>query len=149
MVQLTGKQIEEIAGEIECGIDCYIHTETGEVVSIPNELLDEGVFRHELEKIEKYQESYLLIEPLDPHDSFKIMEDFTYTVEDEVMKERLQTALERPKPFANFRFDLDSSPELKKKWYEYKHQKCIEHVRLMLRFLSSETILDEEIDDEE
>jgi hypothetical protein len=141
MVQLSEKQIDQIADEIEQGLDCYIHKETGEIISIPDEQswdleCDDEVTDDLFENIEKDRESFILIEPIDSHESFRIMRDFTYTIDDEEVCRTLQTSLERPKPFANFRFDLDNYPDYKTKWYEYKHKVYVEHVKLMLKFVS-------------
>lgn len=154
MIQLTREQIENIAAEVELGMDCYVHIETGETISIPNEGnydLEGEPFQDELRKIKNNRKSYLLFEPMDSHDSFNIMSDFCYEVDDENFRDRLLTALERPKPFANFKFDLDSRPDYREKWYKYKHDAYVNYVKLMLETDSEEDIIqeDEDTDSEE
>jgi hypothetical protein len=152
MKQLTDKQIEEIASELELGMDCYIHKETCGLISVPNEMdhaefYDAGLYKDELREIRKNKKSYILIEPLDTGESFKLMRDFTYTLDDEKMRDKLQLSLERPKPFAKFRYALESGSEYTNMWYEFKSKEYIKYVKLMLRFASGETFIEEDDDE--
>jgi hypothetical protein len=43
--------------------------------------------------------------------------------------DRLEEALRRPKPFANFKFDIDNSGLYRQKWFDFKKLQMIEWVR--------------------
>jgi len=170
MVHLSNKQIEDIASELEVGMDCYIHKKTGKYISIPNELSfgtysdiydeedeeddddefgDDNPFKNDMKKINEDRKSYLYIVPMDSRESYKVMEDFTYTIDDDNVRNVLQKALNRPKPFANFKYDLDDFPDFRKKYFEFKSMRYIEYVKLFLEYESDdENIDDENIDDE-
>lgn len=60
------------------------------------------------------------IPQFESHQAFEWMEDFVETVEDEELRERLTVALERPKPFRNFRNVLDDDRRLQRKWRRFE-----------------------------
>lgn len=64
---------------------------------------------------------YLYIPPRLPKHSFYVMEMFVYTIEDFDIAEKFYNALERKKPFRNFKELLHEYPKLSEKWFKYKH----------------------------
>jgi hypothetical protein len=69
------------------------------------------------------------IEKMDSHESFRLMEKFIDTVDNVPVHDRLEEALRRPKPFANFKFDIDNSGLYRQKWFDFKKLQMIEWVR--------------------
>jgi len=66
-------------------------------------------------------DKYVAIEQLPPWESFKIMEAFTEAVEDKGLQLRLVQALERKKPFANFKNIIDNS-SVRQNWFEFRDE---------------------------
>jgi hypothetical protein len=81
------------------------------------------------EEIENNFDSYVEIQKMDSYESFRLMETFIGTVDNEQLRDRLNEALRRPKPFANFKFDIDNSGLYRQKWFDFKKRQMIEWVR--------------------
>lgn len=121
---ITDEQIKQIAEDLDCGMVVYFHTETKEIESHPdfdnNEYADQSFFRDVMRKIEKDIDKYLEFEPLQPYESFKIMELFIDEVKDEDVQNKLFNSIKRKKPFRNFREVLNGYPQLLEEWYAFK-----------------------------
>jgi hypothetical protein len=135
--------LKEIAEQIDCGFDCYLNIKTNEIISIPNEdnmmEIESTEWKNEIKKIKKDKKLYIMVSPMSSRESFKIMEDFAESVAGEELRDRLLTSLVRPKPFWNFKFELERSPELRKAWFEFKENETIKWVRNEIQFnLNSE-----------
>lgn len=66
-------------------------------------------------------ERYLPIPTISSDESFRLMEKFAASIEDERNSDKLFVALNSPKPFRRFKdtlFNLD----LRDHWYEFEHQ---------------------------
>lgn len=131
---LTEDQIKEIAEQIDCGFRCFVHKQIGELVFIPDTIknpdMDMEGWIEENEKIENNFFDYFEIEPLGSHDSFRIMEDFAEILDDSNrLKERLYEALNKRKPFRNFKNVIDYSGEYRQKWFDFKNQWLKDWVR--------------------
>lgn len=57
-----------------------------------------------------------------------MMEEFANSVVDPSVKMRLLTALEGPKPFANFKHQIANLGEWRDLWFRFQRQKNIEWV---------------------
>jgi len=64
---------------------------------------------------------FIYIPPRLPQDEFFIMETFVYSIKDFNLAEKFHKALERKKPFRNFKELLHKHPRLRDKWFEYKY----------------------------
>jgi len=144
------KLINSIAQSIDAGLVCYINTQTMEVVEIFKELFDTydldfdeeddefeiddvaKSLKEDLNKIEGW-ESSIVINPLESHESFKIMQSFIdKTIPEGNIQEKLIGALNRKRPFANFRNLIDNSDYLQD-WYDFKQNYLEEHVYEMFQ----------------
>ena len=63
---------------------------------------------------------YLAIDPISSHESFGFMEDFVTELGDSKEAHRLAEALNRPKPFRQFRDTLCDYPSLREAWFTYE-----------------------------
>jgi len=144
------KMINGIAQSIDAGLVCYINTETMEIVEIFKELLDsyDYVFEDDNDEYELDDEEKLLkqdfnkigawdnkieIEPLYSNESYKIMESFIANIiPTGNFQDILYNAINKQKPFANFRGVIDDSDYLQD-WYDYKQNYLEEHVWLMFQ----------------
>jgi hypothetical protein len=131
---LTDDKIKEIAEQLDCGFRCFIHKQTEELLFIPDTLknpeMDSDAWEEENDKLENNFFDYFEIETLQSNNSFQIMEDFVDTLDNfNRLKERLYSALNKPKPFRNFRNEIDYSGESRQKWFDFKIQWLMDWVR--------------------
>jgi hypothetical protein len=130
---MTNEQINEIAGELDCGLRCFIHKEKGTVVSIPDELnnpgMDTDAWSEAMEEIDNEFDSYVEVEKMDSHESFRVMEDFVETITDVRLRDKLERALSRPKQFRNFKYEIDNSGPYREEWFAFKNQRLFEWVK--------------------
>lgn len=129
----TEKQIEEIADELDCGMVCYFHLKTGEIKTLPdfdnNFYADEEPWEEYIKEIDDNRDDYFQFEGMRSYDSFKIMADFTDSLEDSKLQEKLINALNRRKPFQNFKWHIDNSGEYRQQWFDFKRRRYIEWVK--------------------
>jgi hypothetical protein len=126
--------VSEIAESIDCGLICYLNLETLEIENIPQHLiLDPDEYElmtgESFESLElKYPswDNCASFEPLESHDSYKIMEEFAEALSDKKFQPKLFNALNRKKPFANFKDLIDISP-YRQNWFDFK-QKWLENL---------------------
>ena len=134
MIKLTEEQISDIAQDLEAGLKCFIHKVTGEVKTLPDELngnmeIDEELWQDVIDEIDNDAENFIVIEGMDSRESYILMEKFIDTLEDKQIAARLTNAINVPKPFHTFRYELNYSDEYLQKWYAFKSQQMIEWVK--------------------
>lgn len=128
MKPLTPEQIREIAEQIDCGNRCYLHKRTGELLSLPDvensSFEDVEFFTEELKKLENEYMEYIEIERPSSSESFNIMVDFTNQLADNnTLKNKLIEALNRRKPFREFKYQIDNSGIYRNEWFAFKNAK--------------------------
>jgi len=141
MISLTKDQIKEIAEQLDCGMRCYINKETGEIKTVLNfeswQTDDREPWEDVLNELDENCDKYFEIERMESHKSFKIMADFTETVDSRELHDSLINALNRKHPFQNFNWVLDNSGPYRQKWFDFKDQKIIEWVENKLDEINS------------
>lgn len=95
----------------------YLDIETGDIL-LSTEGLDEGDLPEDLEDNPRYR----LIDPLASHESFQIMEDFVDNLGDTKEADRLRDALNRRKPFRQFKDTLHDHTNLSDTWYAFEQK---------------------------
>lgn len=137
-MKFTNALIKDIFQELEMGMRCAIHRESGKVLVLPSEEfmdhlddLDEEESEWEKAKrtYDENEEDYYLLEPMDSHDSFKVMERFTTTVENPEHRAELERKLEGRKPFRAFKDALFYMDDLINDWYTFREESYLEYVR--------------------
>ena len=125
MASLTEEQIKEIAEMLDCGFRSYWHKHTGELLFILNNEdytdFDEDLKDEDLEKLNNNPDDYFEIDKPDSNDSFKIMENFAYQLEgNDELKSELFKALNKRKPFREFKWVIDNSGDYRQQWFDFK-----------------------------
>lgn len=119
-MELTDQEIEEIAANISSGFTCYIHKETKQIVTVNEDFIDFDGEEDE-DPPELNDEEYFVIGPMSSPESYRIMEDFTESLDDPHLQKKLFNALDQRKPFQHFKYTIDDSgEENRKKWFAYK-----------------------------
>jgi hypothetical protein len=133
--------IQQIVGAIDAGMICFLNLDTLETEDVASEWLDDdfdfemetGVSKGEMD-IFKHEEweNCLMFEPLDSHESFRIMENFAAQLKNIPLQNKLINALNNRKPFANFKFHIDNSGEFRQQWFDFKQKQLKKHVKTLL-----------------
>ena len=126
------KVVQEIAGNIDAGLVCYLNLDTLEIKECIREMLDDpemyaedyGLTPEEVESKHDQWEHCVEFEPLQSFESFKIMEQFVDNVKNVKLKYQLERALNNRRPFAHFKNLIDSS-DYRQDWFDFK-QKWLE-----------------------
>ena len=130
---MSDEQINELADNLDSGLRCFVHKEKKTIVTTPDTLnnpdSDSEWWDAANEEIENNFGSYVEIEKMDRHVSFRVMEDFINTVDNLTLRDKLEEALRRPKPFANFKFAIDNYGLYRQKWFDFKKLQLIEWVK--------------------
>jgi len=130
----------------------YLDTETGEVISIPEELMSaleegescEGLPAWELEllpqakEIFEGNERYEEIPTRPSHEAYDVMVEFVSDVKDGRMRSRLESALHGKGAFRRFRDTLREYPEVEKEWFKFKDERDKEMVKEWLESIGIE-----------
>jgi hypothetical protein len=136
MINLTKDQIKEIAEQLDCGMRCYINKETGEIKTVLNfeswQTDNREPWEDVLNELEENWDKYFEVERMESYESFNIMVDFTETVVDTVLRNRLINALNRKHPFQNFKWIVDNSGPYRQRWFDFKNQRLLEWVKNQL-----------------
>ena len=132
-IKLSNEQIKEIADQLDCGFHCFLNKLTNELIFVPDMLkhpnMDEEPWASENEALENNFADYYEFEQLESRDSFLIMGQFAEMLEDSNhLKQRLFDALNKSKPFRQFKFIIDNSGEYRQKWFDFKSKKLQEWV---------------------
>lgn len=115
--------INEVAQTIDSGEIVYVHRETGEILSFPD--LDQAgdeydyLMQEVMDIVDMAPESYIRFRPLSSSESFKVMEGFADTVNNDTHVEKIRGALRERKPFRSFREAVEDL-DLLDSWYDYK-----------------------------
>lgn len=132
-MEVSREILNDIADSLEAGFKCFIHKDTCEVVTYlnpdQNPDMDPKDWKEEIGKVRKGKNKFIEIVRIESSKSFKIMEEFVYTLENNSTKIRLLTALEGQKPFANFKHQIDNSGDYRELWFTFRRNKNIEWVQ--------------------
>ncbi len=124
--------IKELADSIDCGFVCFLHKETGEIESYMEDvdlfLEEEDPWEDVIDKVDNNREDYIKIEKMDSNQAFRVMERFADRVDSEKFREKLINALNRGKPFRNFKYQIDDS-DYRQDWFDFKLQENMQWVK--------------------
>ncbi len=133
IIELTDEQIKSIAEELDAGMRCLYHKETKEIKSVidldRHIYADEEIWEESINEIDRERDKYFEFKALSSRESYSIMKDFAVSVKDKDIRERLLYALNKPKPFSNFKYEVDFSPELHEQWVKFKNERYIRWVK--------------------
>lgn len=119
--------VYEIADSLLAGLICFFNPDTFEIEDIPKELAYDPE-EYEMITGESFEsaglkhetwQNCLIIEPMESHHSFKIMEYFVAEVKDINFQEKLINALNKKKPFANFKYLIEDS-DYRQHWFDFR-----------------------------
>ena len=135
-MEVSKEILNDIADSLEAGFKCYIHKETHEVITFPDEDrftdMDQEPWQDDIDKVFDNHEKYIEIENMNSSESFRVMEDFVHSMENNSMKIRLLQAIEGLKPFGNFKHQIENSGDYRELWFTFRRNKNIDWVQNQL-----------------
>ena len=123
--------IKEIAELLECGFICFLHIENKTIESYletDDFFFEDNPWQEVMDKIDSDYDNYIKITKMDSTQSFQVMERFTDQIDSDYFREKLVNALNRRKPFSNFKYLVEQS-EYRQAWFDYRLDKNIEWVK--------------------
>lgn len=133
MIALNRKQISEIADSLDAGMNCYFNIKSGEIKTIIDLDswigADEEPWEEDIKEIEENYEDYIAFDRMNTNQSFELMADFADSLDNENIRIKLENALNKSKPFRNFKWVIDNSGEYRNQWFEFKKNRYIEFVK--------------------
>jgi len=137
-MEISNELIHDIAEDLDCGMICYLHKKTREKVSVfDNEDLFSDLEIGEsmgddidpnIKRVQNDRD-FVEIEKMNSHESFRIMEAFVQSLDDEKLQMKLFQSLSGRKPFANFKMQIDNSGKYRQQWFDFKGKQMAEWVR--------------------
>ena len=132
--------LKELVSEMEMGenleLSGYLDTETGEIISMPDNVMravensDEAIadladweedIAETAEKIlSDEKDRFLLISKRESREGYEIMVAFTASVRRKGLREKLSVALNGKGAFRRFRSVLNDHPDVLEQWYKFK-----------------------------
>ena len=126
-MDLSKLDINDIAQNLDMGMVCFIHNNTMELVYYPDpdQFHDdvEEFWGEDMKKVEDNTEDYIEIQKMDSSSSFKIMEDYTATIKNKKLRTQLLNALEKKKPFRNWKYIIDDTGQEREDWFKFKQER--------------------------
>ncbi|MBK9256154.1 MAG: hypothetical protein IPM42_11760 [Saprospiraceae bacterium] len=127
MNNITTENIKEIAEQLDIGFRAFVHKTTGQLLFVPNqsELLeiDMESWAEDLEELENNFMDYFEFEKWSSRDSFSMMADFAeHLTANRHLQSRLYDALNKKKPFREFKFVIDNSGDYRQQWFDFKNK---------------------------
>lgn len=105
----------------------YLDVETGQIVAVSDLLGDEG--GQSQDEIEENPGRYRYIEPIDSHESYRMMARFVDSLPEGEAQKVLAKSLQRRSPFRNFKDDLYDFPDVQNQWYKFHNEQLVRMAR--------------------
>ena len=94
---------------------------------------DEEIWQEVSEEIDSNFDKYFEFDKLPTREYFQIMTDFIDTVTDIEIQNRLIIALNKSKPFRNFKYEIDNSGKYRQKWFDFKEQEYCKWIEFQIK----------------
>jgi len=137
MLTFTKKQIKEISEQLDCGFRAFYHKQTGDLIFVPDTNryinMDTDAWQDELDKLDENFLDYREIDAMEASDSFRVMADFAEQLPYSKLRDKLLNALNKTKPFREFKFVIDNSGEERQSWFDFKNKRYIEWTEEQLK----------------
>ncbi len=139
MLTFTKEQIKEISDQLDSGFRAFYHKLTGEFIFVPDADkhfdMDTTAWQDELDKLDESFMEYQKIDAMESNDAFRVMADFAEQLSDHNLRDKLIQALNRNKPFREFKFVIDNSREHRQSWFDFKDKRYIEWIEEQVEML--------------
>jgi hypothetical protein len=142
-MSFSKEYIQEIEEYLSMGFNVYIHSETGRVIGVPEDLefLDLSIPEHEeiMDILENSIGEYDRLESWSASEAFEMMETFTEEyVSNSFLQKRLFDALSRKKPFRGFKAIIEGEDIYREMWFAYRDAWRLDYVERALNRMQRE-----------
>jgi hypothetical protein len=129
-MMMTDEILADLADCLAAGEMAYLHKTTYELLAHPdsrrwNDAETDYEMDRVLERVIQEPHNFVRIDPPEPHDSYRMMEEFAFTREDAQLIKRLADALQGKKPFRLFRQAAEDAGVLDD-WYDFEFEQLKE-----------------------
>jgi hypothetical protein len=119
-------QIKEIAEQLSLGFRAFIHKNTYRMLFIPEENnffdMEMDAWAEESKELKKNASEYYKIERWSSREAFNMMVEFAEQLTDNPsLQSQVFSALNRRKPFREFKAVIDYSGDYREKWFAFKN----------------------------
>lgn len=144
-------KLNEIIQNLDGGFSAFIHRETEKLIFVPNERdlhgIDLDIWDEELKELENNSMDYYEIYKWTSSQAFGMMTEFAERLTtDTRLQGRLLDALNKKRPFREFKFVIEDSGGVRQQWFDFKNSWQQDFVARQLDQLKTQ--LDEEHDDD-
>ena len=74
-----------------------------------------------------------MFEKFESWESYKMMESFIATVNDDKLSQELHAAIQKKKPFSRFKYIIEEAGEYRQQWFDFKETYYMNHVRRQIK----------------
>jgi len=130
-VKLSENTVREIADWLQCGLECWIHKLRGTMYFLPSvedPYFDPSQWQDVLTDVQGHEDEYVIFQTMDSSHSFRIMKNFTHSLDENEIRCELENALSRSKPFHHFNSRVEAST-LREEWADYRFKAHMEWVK--------------------
>jgi hypothetical protein len=136
MFTLSDEIINDIVGQLECGMKCYVNKSNGQMVAVINDdffadAIDE-IHANGIKQIRDNSADYIEFRVMDSRESYEVMMDFVNLILDDEIRMQLLKSLNGSSPFRNFKSKLDRFEGCRNDWFKYKKSRYIEFVKMQI-----------------
>ena len=137
-MRVSKEILNDIAESLEAGFICYLHKKTLEVIEVPDSNrhpdMDTDAWQEDIDRVFADRNNYKKMEGMDSSDSFSVIEDFVFSLENGFVKTQLIQAIEGRKPFANFKHQIDNAGDYRDQWFKFRKDRNINWVQKQLDY---------------
>lgn len=130
-MKLSENTVREIADWLQCGLECWIHKLRGTMYFLPSiedPYFDPSQWEDVLIDVQGHEEEFLVFQTMDSSHTFRIMENFVFSLNESAMRSDLEYALLGRRPFHYFHSRVETS-SLREEWADFKFKAHMEWVK--------------------
>ena len=130
-MKLSQNTIREIADWLQCGMECWIHKHKGTMYFLPDledPYFDPSQWEDVLTDVRGHECEYLVFHKMDSSHSFRIMQHFVHSLGEGSLRNDLENALSRPKPFRHFNEKVECS-SVRTDWADFRFNAHMDWVK--------------------
>jgi hypothetical protein len=137
MLSFSKEQIQEISEQLDCGFRAFYHKQKTNIIFVPDANrhidMETDAWQEDLDELDRNFLEYQEIYSMEAKDSFSVMTDFIDQLADRVIQEKLYNALNKNKPFREFKIIIDNSGEHRQKWFDFKNKRYFDWTEEQLK----------------
>lgn len=121
---LSDQQLRDILENLDSGLRCHLHRQTGKIVCFPNDtfMMDDDIWEDNVKEVDNHPADYITILPMPSSKEFSFLEEFIREVDDLGFQKKLRNAINQRRPFRNFKYEIDHDGRYRKAWFDFREK---------------------------